>query len=84
MACGVLGQDSDGKPHWHKPSRKPDFLFPVQALSKVFRGKFLAALTQAHRRQKLAHDPQGQPERGPNAWRGCSNTDPRQMLIQCQ
>jgi len=62
MACGVLGQDNDGKPHWHKPSRKPDFLFPVQALSKVFRGKLLATLTQAHRRQKLAHHPQGQPQ----------------------
>ena len=43
MACGVL--DSDGQ--WSLPTRKPDFLFPVQALSKVFRGKFMAALGQA-------------------------------------
>ena len=55
MACGVLGQDG----HWQTPIRKPDFLFPVQALSKVFRGKFLAALTAAHRAGRLAHDPCG-------------------------
>ena len=29
MACGVLGHDG----HWHRPTRKPDFLFPVHALS---------------------------------------------------
>jgi len=32
---------------------KPGFLFPVRALSAVFRGKFLAALTQAHQRGEL-------------------------------
>ena len=45
MACGVLGTDGQ----WHVPVRKPDFLFPVHALSKVFRGKFMAALSTAHR-----------------------------------
>lgn len=55
MACGVL--DPDGQ--WCAPTRKPDFLFPVQALSKVFRGKFLAALTRAHYKGDIAHDPQG-------------------------
>jgi hypothetical protein len=55
MACGVL-QESQ----WHNPSRKPDFLFPVHALSKVFRGKFMAALVQAHRDGQIEHDPQGQ------------------------
>jgi len=55
MACGVL---KDG--HWHAPARKPDFLFPVQALSKVLRGKFLQALADAHRSGRIAHDPQGQ------------------------
>ena len=35
MACGVLGQDGQ----WSLPTRKPDFLFPVPALSKVFRGQ---------------------------------------------
>ena len=55
MACGVL--DPDGQ--WCTPTRKPDFLFAVHALSKVFRGKFLAALARAHHRGDIAHDPQG-------------------------
>ena len=41
------------------PARKPDFLFPVRALSKVFRGKFLAALTQARKDGQIERDPQG-------------------------
>lgn len=61
MACGVLGQDGQ----WHLPTRKPDFLFPVQALSKVLRGKFMAALTAARRDGLIAHDPQGEN----TAWR---------------
>ena len=61
MACGVLGQDGQ----WHLPTRKPEFLFPVQALSRVFRGKFLAALAAAHRAGQLERDPQGEY----NAWR---------------
>ena len=56
MACGVL--DKAGQ--WHTPTRKPDFLFPVQALSKVFRGKFMAALACAHRDDCTPRDPQGQ------------------------
>lgn len=56
MACGVLGQDG----LWHAPVRQPDFLFPVRALSRVFRGKFMAALAQAHKASKIEHDPQGQ------------------------
>ena len=56
MACGVLGQD--GK--WQTPARKPDFLFPVHALSKVFRGKFVAALAQGHKGEQLGRDPQGE------------------------
>ncbi len=60
MTCGVL--DPDGQ--WSLPARKPDFLFPVQALSKVFRGKFLAALVRAHHKGDIEHDPQG----NTNAW----------------
>ena len=56
MACGVLGQAGN----WHAPARKPDFLFPVQALSRVFRGQFMAALTAAHKADKLARDPQAE------------------------
>ena len=54
MACGVL----DPQGQWHRPARKPDFLFPVQALSKVFRGKFMATLAQAHSSGQIAFDPQ--------------------------
>lgn len=58
MACGVLDQHGQ----WRLPVRKPDFLFPVQALSRVFRGKFLAALARAHNLGEIAHDPQGPPQ----------------------
>ena len=60
MACGVLGNDGNGCGTWHAPTRKPDFLFPVQALSKVFRGLFLAALAAAHQDGKIGRDQQGQ------------------------
>jgi hypothetical protein len=40
MACGVLSPDG----RWVLPIRKPDFLFPVHALSSVFRAHFMAAL----------------------------------------
>src|SRR5450830_1097801 len=56
MACGVL--DKQGQ--WHPPVRKPDFLFPVHALSKVFRGKFMQALAAAHRNGQIERDPQSQ------------------------
>jgi hypothetical protein len=55
MACGVL--DKTGQ--WVTPVRKPDFLFPTPALSTVFRGKFMAALTAAHKSDQIARDPQG-------------------------
>ena len=55
MACGVLGKDGQ----WSRPTRKPDFLFAVRALSKVFRGKFMAALSAAHRNAQIERDPQG-------------------------
>ena len=61
MACGVLGKEGQ----WHTPTRKPDFLFPVHALSGVFRGKFMAALSGAHKAGQIERDPQGQDD----AWR---------------
>lgn len=61
MACGVLDQQGQ----WHAPLRKSDFLFPVQALSRVFRGKFMAALAAARRDGNIERDPQGQDA----AWR---------------
>ena len=58
MACGAL--KSDGA--WQTPSRTPTFLFPVEALSGVFRGKFMAALTEAHEQNALPADPDGSAE----------------------
>lgn len=55
MACGVL--DKTG--NWVTPVHKPDFLFPTHALSTVFRGKFMAALSAAHKSAQIARDPQG-------------------------
>ena len=56
MACGVLNAQGQ----WATPVRKPDFLFPVHALSRVFRGKFMAALAAAHANTRIERDPQGQ------------------------
>lgn len=42
MACGVLAADGQ----WQPPARKPNFLFPVRALSRVYRATFMAALGQ--------------------------------------
>ncbi len=49
-ACGI---DEDGK--WVFPSEKTKekFLFPVQALSKVYRGKFIEGLKAAYQRGAL-------------------------------
>lgn len=62
MACGVLeggnSVDEVQAPKWATPIRKADFLFPVHALSKVFRGKFMAALQAARKTVELAKDPQ--------------------------
>ena len=53
MACG--GLDAQGT--WCAPKRSPTFLFPVHALSKVFRAKFLDALQQASLSGTLPRDP---------------------------
>ena len=53
MACG--GLDDQGQ--WCAPKRSPTFLFPVHALSKVLRGKFLNALARASKAGKLPNDP---------------------------
>ena len=47
MACGALASDSQGRTVWQPPRRSPGFLFPVRALSLVWRGRFLDALQQA-------------------------------------
>jgi len=56
MACGALAGTGDAA-HWVAPRRSPTFLFPVQALSRVFKGKFLAALHAAEQAAQLPRDP---------------------------
>ena len=60
ITCG--GLDAEGR--WRAPARGTHFLFPIQAASKVFRGKFLARLDAAHRSGELPDDPQA----APGAW----------------
>ncbi len=57
MACGALQFDVDGESRWIEPRRSRRFLFPVHALSRVFRGKFMHALAQAGERAALPRDP---------------------------
>ena len=54
MACGTLSDEGQ----WQHPVRKPGFLFPVRALSAVFRGKFMAALHAARQAGELDRDPE--------------------------
>ena len=57
MACGAAQFDAQGTTRWCHPQRSARFLFPVHALSRVFRTKFLQALRQATRRGALPRDP---------------------------
>lgn len=67
MACGALqpaahgdgdGGVCGGRPAaWVRPKRSERFLFPVHALSKVFRAKFVHALQQAGDAAALQRDP---------------------------
>lgn len=57
MACGALQRDAQGACSWIRPRRSPGFLFPVHALSKVFRGKFVQALQHARGAGELPRDP---------------------------
>lgn len=57
MACGALQCDTESYTRWVRPRRAPNFLFPVKALSNVFRGKFLQVLVQAEQSGALPRDP---------------------------
>jgi hypothetical protein len=57
MACGGLQLGADGARAWVRPKRSPTFLFPVHALSRVFRAKFLQALQAAIEAGALPRDP---------------------------
>ena len=61
MACGAVQSTDDGSASWVAPKRSPRFLFPVHALSSVFRGKFMQALCQAELGGALPRDPMGTP-----------------------
>ncbi len=58
MTCG--GLTADGL--WQTPRRQARFLFPVNALSTVFRGKFLQALDHARQAQLIPRDPSAEPK----------------------
>jgi hypothetical protein len=58
--------------HWvdlPKRKRRRPFLFPVKALSKVFRGKFIAALKRARRSNTLHYVGQSAPLQEPGGWK---------------
>lgn len=57
VPCGALGEAGQ----WLTPKRGERFLFPVHALSKVFRGKVMAALIAAEQAGVLDQDPQADP-----------------------
>jgi hypothetical protein len=57
MALNAAGQGT-----WVHPKRSPTFLFPVRALSKVFRGKFMLALQHAIKAGALPRDPAATPD----------------------
>jgi len=62
MACGALLPGTDGGVGtWLRPTRSQRFLFPVHALSRVFRGKFLDALQHACLSGALPRDPAATP-----------------------
>jgi len=51
LSCDPWGR-VDGRPCWR--SCRPGFFVPVRVLGRVFRGKFLALLRQAHERGQLS------------------------------
>jgi hypothetical protein len=55
--AGACADDADGAQRWLQPKRSGNFLFPVHALSRVFRGKFMQALAQAGDSGALPRDP---------------------------
>lgn len=62
MACGAVQFTPGGATAWRLPRRSQRFLFPVRALSRVFRAKFVGALQQAVAAGRLPRDPAHTPE----------------------
>ena len=63
------GLTLDGQ-RW-QPTKHPDFLFPVRALSKKFRGKFLARLTAAYDHAHLRFGPESVSLQSRSEWKRC-------------
>ena len=57
FTAGLLQLEGAGDGVWIGPKRSRNFLFPVHALSRVFRGKFMQALQQAGEASALPRDP---------------------------
>jgi hypothetical protein len=55
--CSNHAEIDRGEVAWVAPTRSPTFLFPVHALSRVFRGKFMQALQDAETAATLPRDP---------------------------
>jgi hypothetical protein len=62
MACGAMALDPAGEATWLAPRRSPTFIFPVHALSKVFRAKFMQALQIALQAGALPRAPASTPD----------------------
>jgi hypothetical protein len=65
----VPGGALTAKKRWVSPRYHGKFLFPVRALSKVFRGKFIEALKEAYRTENLSFSPEMQHLRRPKAFK---------------
>jgi hypothetical protein len=70
LHCIVTGGGLSPDASCWRRSKKHRYLFPVRALSAVFRGKFLARLAMAHRKQTLVFAGQSAPLDDPFAWQG--------------
>jgi hypothetical protein len=67
LSCDAAGR-VDERPRW--VACRPGFFLPVRVLSRVFRGKFLALLRQAHARGELRPEGELASAAGFAAWRG--------------
>ena len=69
LHCIVTGGGLSLDASCWRPSKKPRFLFPVRALSQVFRGKFLARLEAAYRKHALVFAGRSAPLADPTQWK---------------
>lgn len=78
---GALTKDS----RWLEPRYLSKFLFPVHALSKVFRGKFIEKLKEAHAEGKLSFPPdEAQLAQNSNFERWLDKLVSRNWVVYCK